>query len=365
VDRLLFLSHAGEDKPFVKAFEDRARRFVLSTWSDDRLRAGDFLWTSVADGLDQTHLALFFLTEASLAAARDPRRGLYLELGLLRKWQASAERAPETRVVIVDCLGLSDEEIRSVAALRPWARSLRLNGQASFAACIGGHPDADAKLDDLFRTFIRRALNSEIVVFPRPSVTRRRRFYEPSWAGYGGNAHLQTELGSSHWDAEERPHVPLELTPGGDEIRLDVHFGGTEQDWWSAILGFCTGDDERWLAIDVRGMERLVLEARAEGAPPSGVPLSVRLEDCSTTSNSGSGHQSSSAAEPPPILREYFSVNPVDLRALKWGVAAHPGNTQHVSTGEILQIALGPTAVRHPYDAVVRIKRILFQLDQI
>jgi hypothetical protein len=69
VDRLLFLSHATEDKPLVQAFSARARRFLLTTWRDEQLRAGDLLWSTVEEGLDLTFVALLFLTEDSVAAA--------------------------------------------------------------------------------------------------------------------------------------------------------------------------------------------------------------------------------------------------------------------------------------------------------
>jgi hypothetical protein len=361
VDRVLFLSHAAENNAFVNAFGVVAKRFLVPTWTDERLKAGELLWTTIAEGLEQTFIVLFFLTEASLTAARAEHRGVFIELDAVRRWQSSPERRPGQRVVVIDCVGLNDDELRSIEKLRPWAGTLRLDGRAAYDAHAGGAPSAEDQLDILVRQVVGRALDSRVTVFPRPSVTRQRRFYEPSWAGSGGAATLRTEMGFSSWDGEDKPRVPLERTPGGDEIRLDVTSGGAAGDWWAAILGFGTATDERWITVDIGCMDRLVIEARADGAP-NGVPIAIRLEDSLTASTSGSRHQSSSAAEPAPVLVEYFGVYHVDLPSLKWDQRAYPGNTAPVAKDDILQIALGPGEPRHPYDAHIRIKRIEFQI---
>jgi hypothetical protein len=76
MDRLLFISSAGEDRPLVNAFCQRARRFMLNTWRDEEIQAGELVWSTIDGGFERTHIALAFVTEAAVSAARDPRRGL-------------------------------------------------------------------------------------------------------------------------------------------------------------------------------------------------------------------------------------------------------------------------------------------------
>jgi len=35
----------------VNAFHERARRFLLKSWRDEQLRAGELLWSSIGEGL--------------------------------------------------------------------------------------------------------------------------------------------------------------------------------------------------------------------------------------------------------------------------------------------------------------------------
>ncbi len=322
MDRLLFLSHAIEDKPLVNAFHERARRFLLKSWRDEQLRAGELLWSSIGEGLKETFLAVVFLTETSVEAASKAGRGLYKELSLIRRWDEGPERPVDGGVVLIDCVGYSSAELQTIRSLRPWAETFRLDGTPVLTALQQAPRTLDDALDSLLHDLLRRRLNNGVTVFPRASVTRGRRFYSP-WAGAGGNSTLRAEAGFSPWEGETKPRVPIRRMPGGDEIWLDIAHTAGSGDWWAAVLGLRTGEDGRWLPGDIRGFRNLVVAARLDQPCPARVGLGIRFEDDSTTGNGGSFHQSSSIATPTPILREYFGRYAMHLSSMRWDASAY------------------------------------------
>jgi hypothetical protein len=300
---------------------------------------------------------LIFLTEASIGAARDPDRGLHRELSLLRRWEVSPERPSDSRVVLVDCIGIRNEQLAEIPVLRPWSSTFRLDGR--HAATAKAHKK-DAAVDCLVEELIQRRLDGSIRMFPRAGVPPPSRYYQPSWAGSGGSSSVRAEPGYSKWDGEERDRILMGKGSASSELRLPIHHLSGPDNWWSALIGFRLGRDHRWLCADLSGHRYVTIAAKLDRVVPGGVPLGVRFEDDSTDSGSRSGHQSTGWLLPYPILREYFVSHELDLNSGGFGTEAFPGNTRSMPRDNVLHLALGSVPGGPSYEVEICIKSVVF-----
>jgi hypothetical protein len=362
VDQGIFISHATEDQALVEAFDRRARRYLLTAWWSAQIRAGEALWPTITQALDDSRLAILLLTPASLHAAQQPDRGLHTELAYLSKWSESPQSAKN--VVIVDCVGVHPRELFEVEALRPWSGNLFLDGTAAFGSrsAVGGIDEP--AIDVLVRELLVAKMDGGVEVFPASNTRSRQSFVEASWVGCTGASRVIGEPGFSRWDGEIRQRIPLRRADSSCEMALEVVHAQTARDWWAATVGFAVGPHGEWLTGDIRGFDSLEIVARAEMTEGQGVPLGVRLEDDATDAAGGSFHQSSSMAVPAPLIREYFSRFVVGLEKMQWGVDAYDTNTRPVAKDRILQVSLGPTAVGTRYAGLIRIKSLRLTVDR-